>query len=540
MLFYNSDPYAFFSYYFSIILKKIRKLQLRLDVLSLTYMLKTVEDKDFPLAIYKKTIESKVRMDGKVNALLTWLKKSDKFYIAPNISISESPESGRGIVLSHGSIKKNDVIVSVPSSKQLNFYTILYHISKFNKELDIPGITIDKKLIDNEENIVEAENKGLTDPRYGFYSQLSKEYLLSLSSFQLISFYVLVENFLLPKWTHNEIHSDWKPFFDIWPSMEELRSIPAIWCCEPNSRYRSLIKYLPTTSRNHMARISDLVRKDWKTISEVVLKWNNTCGSLSCTKNSDTFTSDELFSLFLHVYFVINSRCLYAEIPLKIEDPSSNFTLVPYVDFMNHICEVDLHCYPQLSVQLRSEGEKIIGIGQFSVRCGEYFYKNINEELFLNYGAHSNDFLLNEYGFVVNGNKWNYLDISNEIIELINDDKEEVKTFLLEHDYWGDYTVNENDISYRILVALNYYVTRDERKVRKFIEGYISEDYFKPKISPILKKLLVSLTIKYKETLSQLKEKARNAEDKFCLKNIVTLYEGYIKILTRHLQDLQS
>ncbi|AJU85267.1 Rkm2p [Saccharomyces cerevisiae YJM1208] len=479
-------------------------------------------------------------MEGKVDVLLTWLKKSDKFYIAPNISICESPETGRGIVLSHGSIRKNDIIVSVPSSKQLNFHTILYHISKFNKELNIPGITIDRKPINYEDNIIEAENKAWADPRYGLYSELSKEFLLSLSSFQLVSFYILVENFLLPKWTHNEIYSDWKPFFDVWPSMEELRSIPAIWNCDPNSRYHSLIEYLPAASRKHMARISGLVREDWETISEVVLKWNEIYGSLSCTKNSDKFTSDELFSLFVHVYFIINSRCLYAKIPLKIEDSSSNFTLVPYVDFMNHICESDLHCYPQLSPQLRSEGENIIGIGQFTIRCGDHLYDNINEELFLNYGAHSNDFLLNEYGFVVDGNKWNYLDISDEIIELIDDDKKEVKTFLLEHDYWGDYTINETDISYRIFVALNYYVTRDERRVRKFIEGYISEDYFKPKISSVLKELLVSLTAKYTKTLSELTEKVSNLENNLCLQNLITIYKGYIKILTQHLQDLQS
>ena len=158
----------------------------------------------------------------------------------------------------------------------------------------------------------------------------------------------------------------------------------------------------------------------------------------------------------------------------------------------------------------------------------------------MNYGAHSNDFLLNEYGFVVDGNKWNYLDISDEIIELIDDDKKEVKTFLLEHDYWGDYTINETDISYRIFVALNYYVTRDERRVRKFIEGYISEDYFKPKISSVLKELLVSLTAKYTKTLSELTEKVSNLENNLCLQNLITIYKGYIKILTQHLQDLQS
>ncbi|CAI4058468.1 hypothetical protein SKDZ_04G4110 [Saccharomyces kudriavzevii ZP591] len=477
-------------------------------------------------------------MDGKVDSLLRWLKKSDKFYIAQNINISESPESGRGIVLSHDSVKKNDVIISVPSSKQLNFHTILYHISKFNKELNIPGVTIDRNLTDSEESTIAGESRGPIDPRFELYSQLSRDYLLNLSSFQLISFYILVENYLLPKWTHNEIQSDWKPFFDIWPSKEELRSIPAIWNCEPNSQCRPLIEYLPTASLNHMIRISELVREDWKTISEVIFDWNKVCNSTSGIKSSEKLTSNELFSLFLHVYFVINSRCLYAEIPLKMEDRSSNFTLVPYVDFLNHICEVDLHCYPQLNALLKSEGEEIIGIGQFSIRCGEYYYNNINEELFLNYGAHSNDFLLNEYGFVVSENKWNYLDISNDIIELINDDKEEVKTFLVEHDYWGDYTINGGDISYRILVALSYYLTRDKRRVQKFIEGYISEDYFKPKISSILKVLLAGLSVKFTETLNQLTKQADNAEDKLCLQNVITIYAGYIKILERNLQTL--
>ena len=83
-------------------------------------------------------------------------------------------------------------------------------------------------------------------------------------------------------------------------------------------------------------------------------------------------------------------------------------------------------------------------------------------------------------------------------------------------------------------------MTRDERRVRKFIEGYISEDYFKPKISSVLKELLVSLTAKYTKTLSELTEKVSNLENNLCLQNLITIYKGYIKILTQHLQDLQS
>lgn len=476
-------------------------------------------------------------MDAKICSLLTWLKTSDKFYIAPNIKINDSPESGRGIVLSHHSIKKNDIIISIPSSKQLNFHTILYHISKFNKDLNIPGVTIDRDLADQEKNSVGVGNEGSIDPRFELYSQLSKEYLLNLSSFQLVSLYILVEKCLIPKWTHNEINSYWKPFFDIWPTKEELRSIPAIWNCDLNSQYRSLIEYLPMAARNHMTRISKLVREDWDAISEVVLEWNEICGSILGVETAQMYTSNELFSLFLHVYFIINSRCLYAEIPVKRNDRLSNFTLVPYVDFLNHTCKVDLHCYPQLDTLSKSEADENNGIGQFSIRCGEHCYNIINEELFLNYGAHSNDFLLSEYGFVVNENEWNYLDISNDVIELINDDNMEVQTFLLKHDYWGDYTINENEISYRIIVALSYYVTRDERRVQKFIEGYISEDYFEPKITPVLQTLLLSLLATYTKTLNQLETLANAADDKLCLQNIITIYKGYVRILTQHLKN---
>ncbi|QID83532.1 Ribosomal protein lysine methyltransferase [Saccharomyces pastorianus] len=476
-------------------------------------------------------------MDVKICALLAWLKKSDSFYIAPNIKINDSPESGRGIVLSHHSIKKNDIIISIPSSKQLNFHTILYHISKFNNDLNISGVTIDRDLADQEKNSVGVGSRGPIDPRFELYSQLSKEYLLNLSSFQLVSLYILVERYLIPKWTHNRIISYWKPFFEIWPTKEELRSIPAIWNCDPNSQNRSLIEYLPMAARNHMTRISKLVREDWDAISEVVFEWNEMYGSILGVENAPIYTNDELFSLFLHNYFTINSRCLYAEIPVKRNDRLSNFTMVPYVDFLNHTCEVDLHCYPQLDTLLKSEANENIGIGQFSIRCGERLYNNINEELFLNYGAHSNDFLLSEYGFVVNENEWNYLDISNDVIELINDDKMEVQTFLSKHDYWGDYTINKNEISYRIIVALSYYVTRDERRVQKFTEGYISEDYFKPKITPVLQMLLTSLVATYTKTLNQLEKKANTAEDKLCLQNIITIYKGYIRILTHHLNN---
>ena len=85
------------------------------------------------------------------------------------------------------------------------------------------------------------------------------------------------------------------------------------------------------------------------------------------------------------------------------KNSADNFTMAPYVDFMNHSC--DDHCTL-----------KIDGKG-FQVRTTSQY--NTGDQVYLSYGPHSNDFLLCEYGFVIPDNKWNDLDISQYIIPLL-------------------------------------------------------------------------------------------------------------------------
>lgn len=456
-------------------------------------------------------------MREKIATLVEWLNKSNEFHLAENVSINETQTSGRGLVLTEGELRKNDLIISIPDSHQMNYHTVLYHISKFNNKIKLQDVTIFEH--DLEENDEQLRAK---DPRYQAYGCLDQEFLLNLSSFQLLALYILTEWILLPLWSSGETGSFWRPFFDVWPTKEELKSIPALWNSTPASSYTHLLATLPLASKNHVSRISTSIKNDWEVISPVLNRWNT-----MFAKNSPNAPSiAEQYLDFLHIYFVINSRCLYAEIPMKKDDVANNFTMVPFVDFLNHTDEVDTHCYPKLAQHRKTLGS----LGQFSIRCGSHKYNRVGEEIMLNYGAHSNDFLLNEYGFVLKENKWNFIDISGEVTSLMKDNSE-MASFLKENGYWGDYTISMSEVSFRTVVALSLIVTLDYRKIKKFLLGYISEDYFLPKIKHVLHELLTPLLKNYQNAIKLLEDVCSANNDSLCAENVLTIYSGYIKII---------
>lgn len=465
--------------------------------------------------------KKKMTMKAKVDSLLKWLRTSEQFYLATNISIHESDTSGRGVVLIDEKLTTNEVVISIPPSHQLNFYTILYHISMFNTKLDIHGITAA-----SEENIMER-NIGSQDPRFQAYGLLKQEFLLGLSSFQLLTLYILAEWILLPQWSSSEFVSYWKPFFDIWPAKEELGSVPAIWNLTGDSKYKELLHLSSLASKKHCSRISALVKSDWSVILPILKDWNT---MFNGDANNELFL-EKLYREFLHIYFVVNSRCLYADISLKKDDIDSQFTMVPYVDFLNHTDEVDVHCYPKLVKSSINANN----LGRFEIRCGKFCYANKGEEILLNYGAHSNDLLLNEYGFTLPQNCWNCIDISDEITKLM-DGQDTIVSFLKSNGYWGDYTISFNEISYRVLVALSLVITSDFKRVEKLLLGYISEDFFLPKIRPALQRLLLLLLDTYHEKLRLLRILPLSLST--CTENIANIYFGYIEIIENNLENM--
>ncbi|CEP61431.1 protein-lysine N-methyltransferase LALA0_S03e02718g [Lachancea lanzarotensis] len=445
--------------------------------------------------------------NDKLQRLETWLSGSRDFRVSENVVLQDFPESGRGLYQKSGKTTKNDVVVTIPSDYQLNFHTVVYHMSQFNPNLDFEGITCEQPNI---------EKIYTTDPRFKMYGILSKEEVLELSSFQLLCLYIILEWKLLSLCCTTE--SFWKPFFDVFPSADELKSIPALWELSNDVTNKQLFNCLPFASKSHAERIVALVRNDWTVIKPIIEKW---CDMID-TGNGLNVTPQDFYSDFLHIYFVINSRCLYIQIPLK-DNIADNFTLVPYVDFLNHDADSERYCTPKVNKLKRGK----CGLGTFSIVGGTHEYKQDGEQILLSYGAHSNDFLLNEYGFVLPTNKWNYVDVSPHCESLINDTM--VQDFLKANDFWGDYTISEGDISFRLLVAFAAKVCPDFKKVEKFMLGYLTEGSFDPDMKTLTQHFLHVLDEEFKSQISNVQ--ALTDADPMCANNVLIIYQGYERIL---------
>lgn len=152
--------------------------------------------------------------DLKLETLLHWVKNKDDekkisnhTYISPKIDVKDVRSSGRGIYAVEP-LKKGELILNIPHSFLLNFTTVMAHIAKYN------GMAIDLHIhvpFDKSE-----------DEYTEIYRTLTKEEILELSSFQLLSLYLTFER----KRSHK---SFWKPFLDMLPSMDDFELMPIDW-----------------------------------------------------------------------------------------------------------------------------------------------------------------------------------------------------------------------------------------------------------------------------------------------------------------------
>lgn len=124
----------------------------------------------------------------------------------------------------------------------------------------------------------------------------------------------------------------------------------------------------------------------------------------------------------------INSRCLYYEISRTNFINEDNLTLVPLVDFINHSndqSEVNARAETtKNSIQLDKQDYKI------------YFQESENNEILFKYGHHSDDLLLNDYGFILNDyNDNNHLDVTEIVLSRLKDVELE---YLKQNGYYSD------------------------------------------------------------------------------------------------------
>lgn len=179
---------------------------------------------------------------------------------------------------------------------------------------------------------------------------------------------------------------------------------------------------------------------------------------------------------YLWAWLCVNTRCLYDHLSDKNE--ADNLTLAPVIDFLNHTSNPQLACSTEFS------------------RAGDMEIKSscaypAGSEVYITYGAHSNLFLLCEYGFTLPSNPEDFIDITRDIglspaqLQVLQD-----------LGYTGPFTVSMSGPSFLASVALVAATVEHEdwsttpRKLKLLCQGYLDEDQFKSMTDPFLRKLL--------------------------------------------------
>lgn len=382
---------------------------------------------------------------------------SRRSYVSPKLLCRQFPGAGRGLAALEP-ISPNEEIIRVPHSHLLNSHTIIKHIAQYNDDIRLGS------LYGNV--VVEGDKK--PDDITAIYSQMSYEEMSNMSSFQLMGMYICLER------ARGEA-SFWKPLLDLMPGLEAFEYCPLVWEVMEVEGWREYLGMLPRVVRKHAEGVGERFWGDYEVVRLVVSAKAGPAGSglgtsgpgpgtngtsagpgLGTESKAGTIGANALGLVpFLLAWLSINSRCLYMELP-ESKDTSDNFTMAPYVDYINHT-DTD-HC----QIKIDSKG--------FHVTTTTSYVPG--DQLFLSYGAHSNGFLLCEYGFCLDKNKWNDIDVSELILKQA---LEEQMQFLEHQGYYDDYTISESGgVSYRTEIALavlQELVPSESRKLNAFILG---------------------------------------------------------------------
>ncbi|CCH41620.1 SET domain-containing protein 4 [Wickerhamomyces ciferrii] len=419
--------------------------------------------------------------EEKLDNLLQWLLPSTtKTSISEKIQVKETQGSGRGIYAT-SDIKPNLPIITIDHSYLLNYTTIVAHIFSWGSR--------NKSLPDVYKNIKvpPAENE---DHITSLYKEFTLEELGALSSFQIMSLFLELES-------SRGKESWWDPFIQMLPTINDFLTSPFLW--QIQGKYE-LIEKLPKSTQKHSLKMFNRFESDFKAV-KTLLETHNA--------SKDIINHDK----FVLYWMCINSRCLYMEIPQK-KTTSDNFTMAPYVDFINHSTN------DQCKLKIDRTGFHVITTSN---------YKE-NDELYLSYGPHSNEFLLCEYGFHLSNNEWNDLDITEEVIDLMNDDQIE---YLKKVGYYGDYTINKQNVSFRTDVALAVLQERDDltinRRLSALLNGISDGSFYKRRS----KQILINILEKVKEDLERNLD--LNSQDDPNLKVIEALSKERVELIDSYL-----
>lgn len=248
------------------------------------------------------------------------------------------------------------------------------------------------------------------------------------------------------------------------PTLQDSQSsMPAMW---PIELQRLLTYSAQLILRKQQKKIS----RDWEAVSPVF-------PNLS-------------YDIFRHYWLVVSTRTFYYTAPgveSPPEDPDECLALIPYADYFNHSdegCEV----YYNTSV--------------YEFRADRRY--KAGEEVFMSYGDHSNDFLLVEYGFILEESRWDQACLDEVVTPLFSHRQAEV---LREEEFWLNYILDYETDCRRTRLALGLLCMPLGSWRRAVAVGCDYEDKYRTAIDDLLLDVLHSYEV--------------TVEDRICIVNLI-------------------
>ncbi|KZM23298.1 uncharacterized protein EKO05_0004501 [Ascochyta rabiei] len=244
----------------------------------------------------------------------------------------------------------------------------------------------------------------------------------------------------LALWYSDPSHKEYDLWQAVWPTEEDFKSTMPIYY------NKALQDLLPRAAELLLTNQRTKLNKDWTDLHP----------------HLPTISED----LFTYTWLIVNTRTFYWNYP---DLPNSHprlpkrknkltgddcYAMCPFMDYFNHS---DVGCDPEAD----SKG--------YSVTADRAY--QAGEEVYVSYGAHTNDFLLAEYGFILESNMRDAVPLDHLILPLL--DKEQTQA-LKEDGFYGNYTLfaggASETICHRTQAVLRLLVL-DSKRYSAFVGG---------------------------------------------------------------------
>ncbi|KAI1380020.1 SET domain-containing protein [Hypoxylon crocopeplum] len=240
------------------------------------------------------------------------------------------------------------------------------------------------------------------------------------------------------------------------PTLEDLTSMPLVWPA-------GLRVHLPKASRDLLAKQDAKLRRDWAAVSAAF-----------------PHLSEQRYA---YAWMLVNTRTFYyVNAKLKRRGRDDHMCLQPVADLFNH---ADDGCHV------------VFGHDGFAIKSERRYAKG--DEMKICYGGHSGDFLLVEYGFVMDENRWDEVLLDDVLLPRLNARQ---KQKLEEAGFLGKYVLDHETVCYRTQIAVRL-LCCGVREWKRIVDGINDGERSQRQADQIILEVLKELKRNADKTISE-------------------------------------